>query len=1104
MVKYTKLTQIEHILKRPGMYIGSTDKITEFMDIVDLESNKIINKEIEYSPGLYKIFDEIISNAYDEAVRDKNVKNIYVNINDNMISIMNDGAAIEIKIHPKYKIYIPELIFSHLLTSSTFTENKRITAGTHGLGAKLTNVFSKKFIVEIGDPATKKKYTQIFENNMQKINKPKIKSYNEKPYVKISFIPDYQKFGFNKLTSDLIQLLNRRTCDLAGILKNTSVYWNDNKLEINNFSDYVKLYYTNEIHYVYQKCGESEIIISNSLDDKFKQISFVNSVHTKQGGKHVDHILKQIINNMHKAISRKYKSVKIRDSFIKDKIYIFINAVIENPTFSSQSKDSLSSNVPSDFCIINNTTMKNIINKLDLTTEIISLIKAKETLLLEKTDSKRKKSKIKDIPKLYDANYAGTKKSILCTLILTEGDSAKTMAISGLSALKKGNDTYGVFPLKGKLLNVREASNKQIINNNEFNNLKKIMGLNMGTTYTKDNLHKLRYGSILLMMDADVDGSHIKGLFMNLLDYYWPSLLKIDGFVKVLITPVVKVNLENEIKSFFSLTDYENWKIKTKDSNKWKVKYYKGLGTSTSREAKEYFINLDKHIISFKWETNKSDKALILAFSKKQADNRKKWLADYDRNKILDITDQNLTISDFIHKELIHFSNNDNIRSIPHMIDGLKPSQRKVLYSCLSRTKNDEIKVSQLTGYVSQKTAYHHGENSLVNTIVSMAQDFINSNNLNLLLPIGQFGSRLMGGKDSASARYIFTKLNEVSKKIFNTIDDFQLNFLDDDGFKIEPDFYIPIIPMLLINGSEGIGTGYSTSIPKFKLVDIKKSIINKLENDKFLSIHPGYEKYKGKINKIDSHSYLSIGNYKIEEKKIIITELPIGVWTEDYKHFLETLYDKSNWIKKVKNNCTETDIHFEIHTREVITDSATGLSGQPPTGLSAWKAKGTIPALEPLEKLIDILKLKKKISLTNMHCFNSLGKLQKYNSALDILKEFYNIRLEAYEKRKAYQIKMFKQQIFIEESKQKFIQAIIRNKLQLHKMENDKIIKVLNSMKLYKVNGYDYLLNMPARSQSKSSILTSQNKINNLKKELNKIKRLSAKQLWLNDLSKI
>lgn len=1075
MVKYTKLTQLQHIYKRPGMYIGTIDKLFDFMDI--FEEDKIISKEIEYSPGLYKIYDEIISNAYDEAIRSKNVKNIFVEINDNEITIMNDGSAVEIKKHSEYDTYIPQLIFGELLTSSTFTEEKRITAGTHGLGAKLTNIFSKKFTIEIGDPVNKKKYIQIFENNMQKINSPKISNYNGKPYVKISFIPDYQKFNFNSITDDIVKLFKKRAYDLAGILNSTNIHWNNEQIEINNFTDYVKLYYTDEINYVHQKCGDSEVIISNSLDDKFKQISFVNSVHTKDGGKHVDHILKQILANMNKAISRKYKNVNIRDSFIKDKIYIFINSVVENPSFSSQTKDSLSSNVPDDFCKISNTTMKNIISKLDLTTEIISLIKAKETLALEKSDTKSRKSRIKDIPKLYDANYAGTSKSNMCTLILTEGDSAKTMAISGLSAIKKGNDIFGVFPLKGKLLNVREASNKQIINNDEFNNLKKILGLSMGRVYTKENLYNLRYGSILLMMDADVDGSHIKGLFMNLLDYYWPSLLKIDNFVKVLVTPVVKVSLKDKMQSFFSLSDYENWKLKTNDFGKWKIKYYKGLGTSTSTEAKEYFLNLDKHIISFKWETNKSDKSLILAFSKKQADNRKKWLADYDRNSILDITSQNLTISDFIHKELIHFSNDDNNRSIPHIIDGLKPSQRKVLYASLSKNNNEELKVSQLAGYVSQKTAYHHGENSLVNTIISMAQDFIGSNNLNLLLPIGQFGSRLMGGKDSASARYIFTKLNEITKKIFITDDDFQLNFLDDDGFKIEPDFYLPILPMILVNGAEGIGTGYSTSIPKFKIDDIKESIISKIENDKFLTINPNYENFKGKMIKNDKFSYTSTGVYSVEDKKIIITELPIGVWTEDYKHFLDDLYEKSSWIKKIKNNCNESDIIFEIYTKDSIKDN---------------------------DKLIDILKLTKKISLTNMHCFSSEGKLKKYNSPLEIMQEFYDVRLIAYEKRKEFLIKNLKEQIFINESKQKYIDAINSNKLKLHKLDDDNINKQLDLMKLYKENNYDYLLNMPSRSLTKINIKNLDIKINNLKKELDRIKKLTPKQIWLNDLSKI
>ena len=1016
MTNYTKLSQIDHVLKRPGMYIGSIEKEISIMDIFDNSTNKIIEKEIEYSHGLYKIYDEIISNSYDEAIRSKNVKNIYVDIIDNQISIMNDGSSVEIKIDQKNKVYIPELIFGHLLTSSTFTQEKRITAGTHGLGAKLTNIYSKKFEVEIGDSKNNKFYHQVFENNLSKINKPKIKPYKGKDYVKISFIPDYERFKIHKLTDDIKGLFQKRAYDIAGILSNTKIIFNQKIIEINTFEDYAKLYFDKNQNYVSQKCGSSEFIITNSDNDKFKHISFVNSVYTKYGGKHVDHLMNQIINNMQKAIKKKYKTAKIRDSFIKDKITIFLNSVIENPVFSSQIKDTLSSKVPENFCIIKNVTMKNIIDKLDLTTEIISLIKAKEFSDLEKHETKRKKSKLKGINKLYDANYAGTNKSIDCSLILTEGDSAKTMAISGLSAIKKGNDIFGVFPLKGKLLNVREATHKQIVENEEFNNFKQILGLKMEKTYTKDNIKELRYGSVILMMDADVDGSHIKGLFLNILDYYFPSLLKIDGFVKVIVTPVVKVSKQNNIKSFFSLTEFKKWKNNTKDSDNWKIKYYKGLGTSTSEEAKEYFSNLDKHLLSFIWD-NKADKSIILAFSKKQADNRKKWLADYDKDNIVDLQNKNLTITDFIHKELKHFSNDDNIRSIPHLLDGMKPSHRKILYTMLTNSINQELKVSQLSGLVSQKSSYHHGENSLVSTIISMAQNFIGSNNLNTLLPIGQFGSRIMGGKDSASARYIFTKLNNIIKLIFNKDDNFQLNFLNDDGFFIEPEYYLPIVPMLLINGSEGIGSGYSTFIPKFKLKDVKNSILNKLENDKFINLEPGYENFKGTIKKIDRTTYQSIGSYKLENNKIFITELPIGYWTEDYKGFLDNLSDSENWFKNYKNNCTEKKILFEIKVNSFEF----------------------IEKLHSENKLYQLLRLIKNINLTNMHCFSTEGVLTKYTTINDILSEYYEFRLEGYQKRKINLTKSLKENILIESSKLQFIkitplETYIKNFLETYK----------------------------------------------------------------------
>ena len=190
-----------------------------------------------------------------------------------------------------------------------------------------------------------------------------------------------------------------------------------------------------------------------------------------------------------------------------------------------------------------------------------------------------------------------------------------------------------------------------------------------------------------------------------------------------------------------------------------------------------------------------------------------------------------MAYKDFIDKELILFSRYDNTRSSPCVIDGFKPSQRKVLYGAFKRKLTSEIKVIQFSGYVSEHTAYHHGEASLNGTIISMAQDFVGSNNVNLLVPSGQFGSRLLGGKDAASPRYIYTYLSPITRLIFKEEDDALCRYLVDEGQRIEPDYYLPIIPMVLVNGSEGIGTGYSTTIPNYNPVDIVNYIKSKLNS---------------------------------------------------------------------------------------------------------------------------------------------------------------------------------------------------------------------------------------------------------------------------------
>jgi len=1562
---YKKLSQREHVLHRPNMYIGEIKKTLEEMWV--FENDKMTKRMVEYSPAFLKIFDEVLTNALDHSNRDTTVDKIRVDydITTGEISVLNNGSGVPVVVHKEHNLYVPELIFGHLLSGSNYDDSQqRIGAGVNGLGVKLGNIYSKRFVVETIDSETGLKFIQEFSENMETRSKPKVTKASGKSYTKITFLPDYARFHMSGLENDTTLLINKRVYDcIACTNKTVNVFLNGERLRGKGLVDYSNYFFEKDQVKSYydtftQRVGKNELVWEWIVvpSDHFEQVSFVNGNSTYQGGKHVDHIVYQITSKIKTLLETKKKLKDVKPAIIKERFFLFLRSTIINPQFSSQTKEMLTTQVKDFGCRIE--VSDKFIDKLwksPIVEDIIEFCKMKETMDLAKTTDGKKKNKIY-VPKLEDALWAGTAKSDQCTLILTEGLSAMTFALWGRSIV--GPDRWGVFPMKGKVLNIRDATVSQLMNNEEINNLKQIIGLKQGVDYK--NTKDLRYGKVMILTDADClvgdtplllknnknlidiktiddltqewlkieddkftgvlsdyeiwsdkgwtrikriikkktskkiyrivthtgsidvtedhpllsinkeeimakdvklddlllhdfplfmenklditddlhnlkkkemnkiasnakiqyydyksknnlitelisiknksyyelntpvdispneayvmgffqtdgscgiykwkynykqknrpkaydinrtsyswhisnddiekliksknilsnlydlefkiiedktsekkgydkhykliinggiktkhivekyrnlfydnnklkkipscilnaprnireqflqgiydgdgdrkgfdkngtrridingkigtqglfylyksmgyevsvnnrndkpniytliftkghqqsnpnrikkiidlgyttdyvydletenhhfqggigqmivhncDGSHIKGLLVNLFHCWWPSLLKMD-FIQTLRTPIVKAIRGQKVLEFYTEQDYHKWQSNT-NTKGYQIRYFKGLGTSKKEDAQETFRKMNNLRIDYYHKDNLCDESIILAFEKdkniktktsvgdeetkietasneetkadtetlnmKCSDKRKRWLAQYDRNSYIDTKESRVSYQDLIHKELIHFSIYDNLRSIPSLCDGLKPSQRKILYYMLKNNINKAIKVAQLSGYVSAETGYHHGEASLQGAIVSMAQDFVGSNNLNLLYPDGNMGSRLLGGKDAASPRYIFTKLSDATNSIFDKRDSPLLNYLNDDGMQIEPEWFMPVLPMVLVNGCEGIGTGYSTYIPPYNPTDIVANLLRVLDDKEPLPMKPYFRNFNGDLRETEPGSYSTYGKWqRVSDTQIKITELPVGAWVTTYKEFLETLVDSNTTKPKTtKSSGGTTKSKKQSVQLKDVQNKTRDENSDICFIVEFCKA-------EDLEKLIKnntlekTLRLSRSFTTNNMYLFSDELILTKYRSATDILLDFYDLRIEFYQKRRLYIIKQLQNELTLLNSKIRFINEYINGELDINRRKKEYIVNLLEERDYPKLKSdindnsdkedvntksFDYLVRMPLISLSLEKIQELEKHRDTKQYDLDTLQKKTERDLWRDDLQNI
>ena len=1136
----------DHVLLRPDTYVGSTEKSEQDMWVYNADIDKMEYRQVTYAPALYKIFDEIIVNSADHKQRDGTMKNLKVEISkeNGTISVYNDGNGIpiveseEIDEKTKKKLWVPEMIFGVLLSGSNYNDDEeRLGGGRNGYGAKLTNIFSTEFTLETiyVNPDTKeaKEYKQTWTDNMSKKGKPSIKKVKAKKpsgYTKVTFKPDFARFNMNDgLDDDIIAMIRRRAFDMAGTTpKDVKVTLDGTVLPIKDFKSYCDMYLPSKEECELQSIPEKtlyfesvnerwEVGVTLSQDEEEQHVSFVNSIATTSGGTHVKMIQKQIAERLAKFIEKKKKK-KVKTHQIKKSLWVFCKSLIVNPKFGSQTKETLKTK-ESEFEGVKNkgkqqfkcTLSEKFLKKLEksvIVQAIVAAADSKEQRQKARAGGKKKHKIV--VPKLEDANWAGKgKKAAQCTLILTEGDSAKSLAMAGISVV--GRDKYGVFPLKGKLLNVRDANHSMFMKNTEIQNIMKIMGLQVGKKY--EDVGKLRYGHLMIMTDQDHDGSHIKGLIINFIHKFWPSLLRLPGFLQVFVTPIIKASKgskKNEV--FYTMPEYEEWRDNLSDQGKsWRIKYYKGLGTSTSKEAKEYFKNIKTNKLDMLWTDEAIESNMVdMCFNKKRADDRKDWILSHEEGSFVNFNSESMSISDFIRKELVLFSIADNERSLPNVVDGFKSSQRKVLFASFKRNLTNEIRVAQLAGYTSEHAAYHHGETSLCGTIVGMAQTFVGSNNINLLYPGGQFGTRFQGGNDAASPRYIHTQLSKFARLIFHPDDDALLTYLDDDGVSIEPKYYLPIIPMLLVNGAQGIGTGWSSKVPNFNprdLIENLRTLINAdtPTMDTLNAMMPWYMGFEGTITR-EFHAKKGFeGRFTIrgcaewlDDRTFRITELPVGTWIENYKNFLN---DEKNFavgfIEDINENHTDTTVDFEIT-------------------LSEEAAK----ALQSGDDLFKKFKLETSISVTNMTCFDRNRKIRTFSSPEEILFDFFQYRMESYVERKKIIMERLEKEFSILDNKVRFILAVINGEMVINNRPKKDLMSDLRSQG-YPAHtssskkkddddwdmgsrDYDYLLSMPLWNLTLEKVEKLKEQKFKKEDELEDLRATSEKDIWLKDLDEL
>lgn len=1179
---YVYLNDIDHLLQAPDMYIDSVYCLPrkEFVMI----NGKIGKIDVSIAPAVIRTITEVIANAMDNGSRSRGAfvdpGIISVTITGrNVISVYNEGLPMAVEMNTQLGMLAPTMNFGVPRTSSNFTTH-RTEVGKNGYGAKATNIYATKFHVEIVDLVRGLHFEQTWTNNMKTVGDPIVipaVGYT-KSFVRVTWEMDWSRlnlpYGMPNGLPDEVYYIVARICADTSMAGRIPVHFAakiDGGYEANmNYSsivDYARLYHFGDfknylLHYQWPAGTPVDIMPDRTqrskngvrpevellLIDTPGQggiISFANSMMTPDGGVHAKAALTASTSEILESINGKKGNdsktsgpgPKLTVSDAKKHISIIVSVQVTNPSYDGQSKKELRSpavtiSYPPGFL--------NPINKWDFAERLKEDLKAKQMKKLSDTDGKKTKYLNNDFKDKYDdAGDAGTARSEDCIAMVVEGDSASAYALYIIGFHPQKRRKLGIIRLRGKLRNAINATPLELSENKEIKMIKAVLGLKEGMNYLDPkNKSTLRYGQLMILTDQDVDGLHIKGLLFTFFNQYYPTLLQ-SGFVVSYLTPYLRATNEKQpwrSTKFFYEKEFEEWKksnLDWEDEKLWTYKYLKGLGSSSKEEAFDDYKDCSQHIVKMVYDEYAKE-SIDLAFNDKRSNDRKRWIMSYNPNTPTPVITTLQTISGFIHHEMIGYPIACLKRHI-NALDGNKESQRKVIYTIYKRwnigigAKYKEKKIANLASATSEETNYHHGD-SLPQVIVNMAYDFVGSKNLPFFTQKSALGTRDQGGRDAAQPRYTLTTPNWWVPYIFMKEDKRILDtylYNTDDGQQVEPKLFLPIIPMHVVNGANGIGTGWMTLIPNHHPLDTVDQIVARLDGRKPPPIKPWYRGFNGEIHILDKrkekplfpdmliidlaasksdekytisrareaaatagssgrYSMITTGCFDINSKgNVVVTELPIGMWTADYR----------KWVNKIREEGRITDFE-DMSDGEVVS----------------FELMNFVPLTKPNENRLICdnmtvitaadLNLVSSYGMGNMNILDENGIPRRYNNVDEVIDHFCEFRLPYYQKRKNFILEDLKKEAQALTMRINFILSVINGQIVLI-MGNKRSRKRADIHADMVRFGYDTALLKSVNSDdyTEEKVAKLRQKLGNVEEKIINTLSTSIEMMWMQDL---